>query len=63
MKEGFLADASRPRVRVGQWAEGAPAYRFLDVLRMRGRRRVPIRAMRCTRCGLLELYAEEAPSR
>jgi len=44
-------------VRVGHWAEGAPEFWFLRVLKMRGRRKLPIQSWRCTKCGLLESYA------
>lgn len=62
MREGFLLDRAHNAVRVGQWAEGAPEYWFLRVLRMRGRRRLPIRSFRCTKCGFLESYALERPA-
>lgn len=63
MKEGFLVDSSHQAVRVGHWAEGAPEYWFLRVLRMKGRRKLPIRSFRCLRCGFLESYATEPRDR
>lgn len=56
-KEGFLLDCSHNAVRVGHWAEGAPEYWILRILKMRGRRKLPIQSWRCTKCGLLESYA------
>jgi hypothetical protein len=57
MHEGFLLDRSHNAVRVAQWAEGAPEYWLLRVLKMRGRRKLPVRTFRCATCGLLESYA------
>ena len=59
MREGFLMDSTHNVVRVGHWAEGAPEYWFLRVLKMRGRRKLPIRSFRCRKCGFLESYAAE----
>ena len=55
--EGVLLDSSPNAVRVGQWAEGVPEYWVLRILKMRGRRKMPIQSWRCTKCGLLESYA------
>lgn len=57
MEEGFLLDSNHNAARVGQWAEGAPSYWILRLLRMRGRRRLDIEAARCPKCGRLELWA------
>jgi hypothetical protein len=57
MAEGFLVDNRRQAVRVVEWAEGAPSFWFLDVLRMRGRRRLPVASWRCRKCGFLEAFA------
>jgi len=57
MEEGFLLDSTHNAVRVAHWAEGAPAYWFLKVLKMKGRRRLPVRTLRCRRCGFLESFA------
>ena len=63
LKEGFFADASHQAMRVGHWAEGPPSYRFLFFLRMRGRKMLPVKSFRCTRCGFLESYATESSPR
>ncbi len=57
METGFLIDSSHKAVRVAHWAAGEPTYWFLDILRMKGRRRLPVESWRCSRCGLLESYA------
>ena len=58
MKEGFLLDASRNTFGVTHWAEGAPEYWILKILRLKGRRRLPVRSYRCAKCGYLESYAD-----
>lgn len=58
MKEGFLIDSAHQAIRVGHWAEGAPEYWMLRILKMKGRKKLPIRSWRCSRCGFLESYAE-----
>jgi hypothetical protein len=58
-QEGFLLDSSHNAVRVGHWAEGVPEYWILRVLKMRGRRKLPIQSWRCMRCGKLESFANE----
>lgn len=63
MKEGFLVDISQRISRISHWAEGAPEFWFLDILRMRGRRRLAVRSFRCSKCGFLESYAPEASHR
>ena len=55
--EGFLLDSAHKAVKVGHWAEGAPEYWVLRILKMRGRRKLPIQSWRCTKCGFLESYA------
>ena len=66
MVEGFLLDHSHGAHVVAQWIEGKPEasvwQRFWHRLNLRGRERRTLSAHRCTQCGLLELYASEAPS-
>ena len=56
MEEGFQLDLTRNSDAVSHWVEGAPLKRWFG-LNIRGKRRLPIEAWRCTRCGLLESYA------
>lgn len=58
-EEGFLIDRGQNAARVARWAAGAPSFWLLDLLRMRGRRTLPVRSWRCRRCGHLESYAVE----
>ena len=62
MREGFLVDRAHNAARVAHWAEGAPEYWFLRVLKMRGRRQLPVRSFRCAQCGYLESWAVEPSS-
>lgn len=55
---GFLVDRSR-HDGVAHWADGEPRYLFLSFLRMRARRKLPIRSWRCRKCGYLESFAVE----
>jgi len=57
MEEGFLLDSTHNQVRVARWASGSPEYYFLGLLKMRRRRKLPLRTLRCRKCGYLESYA------
>jgi hypothetical protein len=59
MQEGFQLDSIHNSARVAHWAEGAPEFWFLRILKLRGRRKIPIRTWRCSKCGYLESFAEE----
>jgi ribosomal protein L37E len=64
MEPGFLADFGEgDTARAGSWIEGAPEMmRFLGLkvgIRVKGKRRVGVTALRCRRCGLLKLYARD----
>jgi hypothetical protein len=63
MTEGFPVDSIEHRARVAHWAEGIPTYWLLGIVRMRGRRRLPITTWRCVKCGYLESYATERGTR
>jgi hypothetical protein len=56
MTTGFLLDAADAS-KVTEWIEGAPEKHWLMGLILKNRRRIPINADRCERCGFLELYA------
>ena len=64
MEAGFLVDHGESEVaRPGSWIEGVPeAAKFLGMkvgLKLKGKRRIEITALRCRRCGVLKLYARE----
>ena len=55
MTTGFLLDqGSAPAAT--EWIEGPPDKSFWG-LKLKNRRRFPVVADRCERCGFLELYA------
>jgi hypothetical protein len=56
MTTGFLLDAAQS-MKVAEWVEGAPEKSFWTGLKLTRRRRFPVVADRCERCGFLELYA------
>jgi hypothetical protein len=55
MTTGFLLDADQG-AKTTDWIEGAPEKNFWG-MKLKGRRRFPVSADRCERCGFLELYA------
>ena len=56
MTTGFLLDADQGS-KTTDWIEGAPEKSFWGHVKLKGRRRFPVNADRCERCGFLELYA------
>jgi hypothetical protein len=56
MTTGFLLDQGHAPTPT-EWIEGAPEKSFWQGLRLKQRRRFPVVADRCERCGFLELYA------
>jgi hypothetical protein len=59
MEEGFLLDSTHGGQGVGHWVAGQAERSVWTGVKMKGRTKVPILAMRCPRCGLLRLYARE----
>jgi hypothetical protein len=57
LSEGFLLDRTRNDRTNARWVEGAPRRSFWRGLDLRGRMSLPVTALRCPRCGYLELYA------
>jgi len=57
--EGFLLDRHKGLdARPQEWVEGEPERGFLG-LKLRGRRRGPVVARRCRKCGHLDLWVPE----
>ena len=56
MTTGFLLGSS-DAPKATEWVEGAAEKSFWGTLKLKGRRRFPVVADRCERCGFLELYA------
>ncbi|KXK03429.1 MAG: hypothetical protein UZ17_ACD001001238 [Acidobacteria bacterium OLB17] len=62
MVRGFIADYSERSYFLAKWAEGEPVNpTFLGItgtnVEMLDRPTKDVRALRCSRCGFLELYA------
>jgi hypothetical protein len=55
MTTGYLLDSGEAP-KVTEWIEGPPDKSFWG-LKLKNRRRFPVVADRCERCGFLELYA------
>jgi hypothetical protein len=62
METGFLLDHTNSAIMQAKWLEGEPQRNLWTGLEFKNRRRLPVTAHRCTRCGLLELFASEAAS-
>jgi hypothetical protein len=57
LKEGFVRDLHEHRSDSAFWVEGLIERSFFLGVRMRGRRKAEITALRCDSCNRLELYA------
>lgn len=60
MSEGFMLDKAPGHGRAAtfaEWMAGPMQFSFFGGVKVRNRRRLPVRAMRCDNCGFLELYA------
>ena len=57
MEEGFVALLTYEGRYIGTWIEGSPTRSAWTGLQIKGRRQLPTKTMRCTRCGFLETYA------
>lgn len=61
MVPGFILElADQSMTKATNWVEGDPEKGMLGMIKLRGRRKLPIRTYRCERCNLLESYAPEA---
>lgn len=61
MEAGCLADCVGGRAFVqGNWLEGAPEPSFWYGIKTKGKARLNVTTYRCTSCGYLESYANEA---
>lgn len=60
MEEGFFLDHTHGGHAAGHWVAGQAEKSFWTGIKMAGRQKVPVMAMRCPRCGVLKLYAREA---
>ena len=59
MEVGFVLDLMHGWIGPATWVEGPPEKSFWTGLKLKGRRRIPLSAHRCARCGFVEFYARE----
>jgi ribosomal protein L37E len=59
MEEGFVLDEGQSGNRFGHWVSGPPEKSVWTGVKLRGRRKLPLTAHRCTRCGAVDLYARD----
>ena len=57
LEQGFLQDHGHAANYDAAWVAGPPERGFLGGVKLRGRTRLGVLALRCTNCGLLHLYA------
>ena len=57
MEEGFILDVTHGYRLASRWIAGAPEKSFWGI-KMKGRRQLVVRTLRCTSCGFLESYAQ-----
>jgi len=56
MTTGFILDKDQG-AKAAEWVEGQPEKSWMAGLKLGNRRRFPLTADRCERCGFLEFYA------
>ena len=61
LEEGFLQDHGEGANYTTAWNGGPPERSFWGGLKLKGRPRLRVLALRCPSCGLLHLYAPGAP--
>jgi predicted nucleic-acid-binding Zn-ribbon protein len=58
MEEGFILDVARQGYGQATWVQGPPEPSFWAGLKLNAKTRRPVVALRCSRCGYLESYAQ-----
>ena len=60
LDDGFMIDRGHgDRTKPATWVEGEPESSFWTGTRTKGKKQLTLAALRCPRCGRIELYAEE----
>ena len=57
MEEGFILDVTHGHRLASHWVAGAPEKSFWLGIKVRGKRLLVVRTLRCKSCGYLESYA------
>jgi len=60
VEEGFILDVAQRGYLQATWLQGSPEPSFWTSLTLKGKTRRPIVTLRCSRCGYLESYAQDA---
>lgn len=63
LQEGFLLDHEQHARAVTMWVEGPPQKSFWTGVSLKGRQSLTVVALRCPRCGYIELNAPAATTR
>ncbi len=58
MEEGFILDVAQRGYGQATWVQGRPEPSFWAGLKLNGKTRRSVVALRCSRCGYLESYAQ-----
>ncbi len=62
MELGLVIDKGHAgEMKVPEWLEGPPERSFWFGLKTKGKEHFAVQTFRCTRCGFLESYANQAP--
>jgi hypothetical protein len=59
MEEGFILDVAQRGYGQATWVRGPPEPSFWAGLKLKGKTPRPVVALRCSRCGYLESYAQD----
>jgi hypothetical protein len=59
-EDGFLLDQKEGGYVPGMWIEGQPEWSFWRGTKIGERRQYRLQALRCTKCGKVELFARES---
>jgi hypothetical protein len=57
METGFVADLGEFGFTEQKWHPGEPTKSFLTGMKMEKEKVIPVRTLRCPKCGYLESYA------
>jgi len=58
MEEGFIGDFSSGGYALQKWNPGQPEKSFWTGTKIRAEEQIPVRTLRCPKCGYLESYAD-----
>ena len=62
MEEGLIVDASYTNFVRQKWMAGQPEQKLLGGLKVDRDQLIPVKTLRCPKCGYMESYANGVPS-